>query len=169
VTNPRVKVPLLLLAALLVHGLVLSQTRVAGVQPNLALLVAVAGSLSLGPGRGAVVGFVTGMLVDLLFLDTPLGLSALVFTLVAYAVGIVETGVLRSSWWLPLLVALAASAAGEALFALGGALIGQPHLVNDRLPLVIALVGALNTGLAVVVVPVTRFALREAPSEKTYA
>ena len=43
----------------------------------------------------------SGLLTDLLFLETPLGLSAMVYCLVGYGVGLLQAGVLRSSWWLP--------------------------------------------------------------------
>ena len=73
------------------------------------LLVAVAGGLVGGPVRGAVLGFAAGIAIDV-FLRTPMGLSALVFTLVGYGVGVVSTGVLTPSWYLPMLTASIASA-----------------------------------------------------------
>ena len=166
--GPRFKLPLLVLVALVVHAQLLPNVRVAGVQPNLMLLVAVAGGIVAGPSAGAVLGFSVGLLTDLLFLETPLGLSAMVFCLVGYGVGLLQAGVLRSSWWLPVVTAFAACAAGEALFALIGALFGHGELVTDRLPLVAAVVGLLDAGLAVVVVPLTRRAFRDT-AEPSYA
>ena len=166
--GPRFKVPLLVLVALLVHAQLLPDVRVAGVQPNLMLLVAVAGGIVAGPSAGAVLGFSVGLLTDLLFLETPLGISAMVFCLVGYGVGLLQAGVLRSSWWLPVVTALAACAAGEAMFALVGALFGQGELVTDRLLLVAAVVGLLDASLAVAVVPLTRRAFRE-PAQPSYA
>jgi rod shape-determining protein MreD len=166
--GPRFKLPLLVLVALLVHAQVMPGIRVAGVQPDLMLLLAVAGGIAAGPSAGAVLGFCAGLLTDLLFLETPLGLSAMVFCLVGYFVGVLQAGVLRSSWWLPVLTAFAACASGEALFALVGTLFGQGTLVTDRLPLVAAVVGLLDAGLAVVVVPLTRRAFR-GPAQPSYA
>jgi rod shape-determining protein MreD len=166
--GPRFKLPLLVLVALVVHAQLLPDLRVEGVQPDLMLLLAVAGGIAAGPSAGAVLGFSVGLLTDLLFLDTPLGLSAMVFCLVGYAVGQLQAGVLRSSWWLPVITALAACAAGEALFALVGALFGQDELVTGRLPLVAGVVGLLDAALAVVVVPLTRRAFR-GPARPGYA
>jgi rod shape-determining protein MreD len=154
--GPRFKLPLLVVAALLVHALLLPDVRVADVQPNLMLLLAVAGGIVAGPSSGALLGFAVGLLTDLLFLETPLGLSALVYCLVAYAVGTLQAGVLRANWWLPFVTALVACAAGEALFALVGAMLGERELVNSRLLLVAGVVGLLDAALAAVVVPVTR-------------
>jgi rod shape-determining protein MreD len=168
VFGPRFKLPLLVLVALVVHAQLLPDVRVAGVQPDLMLLIAVAGGIAAGPSAGAALGFVVGMLTDLLFLETPLGLSAMVFCLVGYGVGLLQTTVLRASWWLPLVTALLACAAGEALFACIGTLFGQGHLVTDRLPLVVAVVGLLNAVLAIIVVPLVRRAFR-APDTPAYA
>ena len=165
--GPRFKVPVLVLAALLVHAQVLPDVRVAGVHPDLMLLVAVAGGIVAGPSAGAVLGFAVGLLTDLLFLETPLGLSAMVFCLVGYGVGLLQAGVLRSSWWLPVVTALVACAAGEALFALMGALFGERQLVTGRLPLVAGVVGLLDAMLAVVVVPLVRGAFRN-PRARAY-
>ena len=72
-------------------------------------------------------------------------------------------GCCASSWWLPIVTALVACAAGEALFALVGALFGQRQLVTGRLPLVAGVVGLLDAMLAVVVVPLIRGAFRSPP------
>jgi rod shape-determining protein MreD len=166
--GPRLKLPVLVLVALLVHAQLLPDVRVAGVQPDLMLLVAVAGGIAAGPSAGAVLGFSVGLLADLLFLETPLGLSAMVFCLVGYGVGLLQAGVLRASWWLPIVTSLVACAAGEVLFALVGALFGERQLVTGRLPLVAGVVGLLDAALAVVVVPLVRGAFRS-PHAPAYA
>jgi rod shape-determining protein MreD len=162
--GPRFRVPLLLLVALLVHAQLLPDLQVAGVQPNLMLLVAVAGGIVAGPSGGALLGFAAGLLTDLLFLETPLGVSALVYCLVGYAVGTLQTGVLRTNWWLPFITAFVACAAGEALFALVAAMLGEHGLVNGRLLVIAGVVGLLDAALAVVVVPLTRRAFRGSPA-----
>src|SRR3954462_6989690 len=107
----RVKVPLLLFVVLLVHTSVLAGVHIHRVRPDAMLLVAVLAGLVAGPERGAITGFVAGLLADLT-LQTPFGLSALVLCLVAFGVGTLQSGILRSSWWIPPLTALAASAIG---------------------------------------------------------
>jgi rod shape-determining protein MreD len=153
---------LLVLVALIVHAQLLPDIRIAGVQPDLMLLLAVAGGIAGGPSGGAVLGFAAGLLTDLLFLETPLGLSAMVFCLVGYGVGSLQSGVLRQSWWLPVGTSLVACAAGEALFAVIGTLFGERQLVNGRLLVVAGVVGVLDAALSIVVVPLTRRAFRGA-------
>jgi rod shape-determining protein MreD len=165
--DPRLRVPLVVITALVLQLSVLTRLRVAGVMPDIMLLLAVAAGLTGGQARGAIVGFASGMAVDL-FLRTPLGLSALVFCMVGYAVGTAQTGILRSSWWIPVVTALLASAAGELLFALAGAMVGETQLVRAHLLLVIAVVGATNALLAPLTVRTMGWALASQPRRGAY-
>lgn len=165
--DPRFRAPLVVLTALIVHLVVLSRLRVAGVMPDLMLLVGIAAGLTGGPSRGAAVGFLSGILLDF-FLQTPLGLSALVFTLVGFAVGTLGTGILRASWWIPVVIALVASAAGELLFALIGAMLGETQMVSARLATVLAVVGVTNAILAPIVVAVVGWAVARAPDKGVF-
>jgi rod shape-determining protein MreD len=156
-SDPRFRVPLLLLSALAVHLTLFSVLRVAGVAPDVMLLVAVAGGLVGGPVRGAVLGFTAGISVDV-FLRTPMGLSALVFTLVGYGVGVVSTGVLTPSWYLPVVAASIASAAGVVLYAFVGAMLGEP-MVSRRLVTIVSVVAVGNGILAVPVIRAVTWAM----------
>jgi rod shape-determining protein MreD len=149
--------PIMLLGALLLQTTVLARMRVAGVMPDFMLLVAVAGGITAGPTRGAAVGFASGMLIDL-FLPTPLGLSALVFTLVGYGVGVANTGVLRSAWYIPVLTAGSASVAGEALYAVVGSVLGE-RMLTGHLATIAVVVGLTNAVLAPVAVKLVDWSL----------
>jgi rod shape-determining protein MreD len=166
-SDPRLRVPLVVLTALVVHLSVLTRLRVVGVMPDLMLLLAVAGGITGGPARGAVVGFVSGMAVDV-FLLTPLGLSALVFSVVGYCVGTAQTGILRTSWWIPVLTAFVASSAGEVLFALAGAVVGETHLVSGHLVVVAVVVGGTNALLAPLAVRMVGWSLGRHHSPGAY-
>jgi rod shape-determining protein MreD len=155
--DPRFRVPLLLISALAVHLALLPVLRVAGAAPDVMLLLAVAGGLVGGPIRGAMLGFAAGIAVDV-FLRTPMGLSALVFTLVGYGVGVVSTGVLTPSWHLPVVTASIASAAGVLLYAFIGAMLGEP-MVSRRLFTIVAVVAVGNAVLAIPVIRAVRWAL----------
>ena len=136
----------MLILALLVQTTVFSRLRLWGVMPDFMLLVAVAGGITAGPTRGAALGFATGMLIDL-FLPTPLGLSALVFTMVGYWVGVANTGVLRAAWYIPVLTAGAASVAGVVFYALAGSVLGE-RMITGHLITIAAVVGVSNAVLA---------------------
>ena len=82
---------LLVLAAVVVAGVLLETTvfgelRLAGVRPDLLVLSVVAVAMASGPVSGAAFGFSAGLVGDLLF-DLPVGVSALVYTAVGFAVG----------------------------------------------------------------------------------
>lgn len=79
----------IVLLAVIAQVSVASSLSLFGVRPELTLLLAVAAGVSGGPDRGAVVGFALGLAYDL-FLQSPLGLTALVYALVAYAAGSVQ-------------------------------------------------------------------------------
>jgi rod shape-determining protein MreD len=76
-------------AAALLQSTVLAELRLAGVRPDLLVLSVVAVAMASGPTSGAVFGFSAGLVADLLF-DLPVGVSALVYTAVGFAVGTVR-------------------------------------------------------------------------------
>lgn len=143
----RIRVAAVLALTLVVHLTALSRLRIDEVRPDALLLVAVIAGLVAGPDRGAVIGFVAGVLADL-FLQTPFGLSALVYCLIGFAVGSLQAGILRAAWWIPVVTALGASIAGTVLYALLGAMVGQPEFVSPQLVTIAPLVGVMNAALA---------------------
>lgn len=163
----RVRLPFVLFVALTLHLSLFATVRVGDAHPQVMLLVAVVGGLIAGAERGALIGFAAGLLADL-FVQTPLALSALAYALVAFAVGGVQSGIIRSAPWLPPLTALVASFAGVVLYGLLGALIGQSHFVSPRLLVVAVSVGAMNAVLALPVARAVGWAL-EAETDSAFA
>ena len=102
---------LFLLTALVLHLALFSDLRVLGVAPEVPLAIAVTAGLAGGPERGAVAGFVIGLGIDL-YLPTLFGLSALIYTVWGYSVGLLEERIFRSAWWINVLVTAAATAGG---------------------------------------------------------
>lgn len=139
----RLRLPVVLFVALLMQRTVMSDLRVAAVQPDVLLLFAILAGVSAGSEAGAVLGFAAGIAADL-FTHTPFGLSALAFALVGYAVGALQGSVIRAAWWITPLTAVVASAAGVVLYALMGAVIGQAHFVRPQLLGIAAVVAAVN-------------------------
>lgn len=164
----RVRVTLALALTLLVHLTLLSRLRIDNVRPDALLLAAIVAGLVAGPERGAIVGFAAGVLADF-FLQTPFGLSALAFCLVGFAVGSVQAGILRSAWWIAVVTALGASAAGTVLYAVLGAMVGQSEFVSPRLPLIAALVGVMNAALAPAAVRLMTWSFRPIAADRSYA
>lgn len=145
---------LVLLTLLVVQTAILDDLRFFGVAADLLLVLAVAGGLVAGPRRGAVIGFAAGLTYDLV-LTTPFGMSALSYLLVAYGVGVATSQVSVDSRGIRLAAATAACAAGVLLYVGLGAILGQDHLVGERLPVVLAVVTVVGGLLAL---PFTRVA-----------
>jgi rod shape-determining protein MreD len=144
----RLRLILVVVLFLVAQTAVLSRLRIAGVAPDSMLLLAVCAGVVGGPERGAVVGFLSGIAFDLFLVTTPVGLSALVYALVGYAVGLVAEGTVRSAWWIPVGTAGAASAVGSVLFAVSANVIAGADYVGTRLTVVALVVGLANAVLA---------------------
>ncbi|HEX3202688.1 MAG TPA: rod shape-determining protein MreD [Actinomycetes bacterium] len=99
-----------LVVAVLVQSTVLARLTLAGVRPDLLVLAVVSVAVATDPTTGAVFGFVAGLVSDLLF-DLPVGVSALVYTAVGFAVGTVRVYVTSHRPLVHLVLAGAASLA----------------------------------------------------------
>ncbi|MGQ0744981.1 MAG: rod shape-determining protein MreD [Acidimicrobiales bacterium] len=144
--DPRFRVPLVMLAALLLHTVVAGPLQLAGARPEIMLLVPITAALAGGPERGAALGFVAGLLSDI-FLNSPFGLTSLVYTLVGHGVGVLRDSMLAFSGPLRLMAVAAASAIGVVLWACVAWALGRPVVV-DRLLWVVVVVAGVNTLLA---------------------
>ena len=166
-TRIGLRLTLVLFVGLTLHLSLFATARIGEVRPDVLLLIAVAAGIVGGPERGSVIGFLAGIVADL-FLHTPLGLSAMAFSLVGFAVGTLQSSVIRSAWWIPPATAFVASAAGILLYALLGALIGRPEFLEPRVLVVAAGVGAANALLTPALVPVMAWAL-PTETERSFA
>jgi rod shape-determining protein MreD len=99
-----------LVVAVLVQSTVLARLTLAGVRADLLVLAVVSVAVATDPTTGAVFGFVAGLVADLLF-DLPVGVSALVYTAVGFAVGTVRVYVTSHRPLVHLVLAGAASLA----------------------------------------------------------
>lgn len=159
----RLRLSAVLLVALLLQTTVVPDLRILGVCPDLLLLCTVAAALVGGPELGGEVGFVAGVLADLFLATTPLGLSALTYTVIGYGVGSIRRTTLQEGWLLAPATAFVASAAGVVLFVIAGVTVGQSQLTR-RGPVVIletaTLVGVMNAILAAPVCRLVGWAMR---------
>jgi rod shape-determining protein MreD len=153
------------LVLVIVVGVVLQLTlfsaglRVFGVTPDIGLVLTVAVAYYQGSERGAVIGFVAGLVIDL-FLNTPFGLSALSLALVGYSVGVVQSGLVRAPRWVAPIMGVLGGLAGGALFVCIGALAGREELLALRSMRVVLIASVYDAFLALVAFPVARWATR---------
>jgi len=157
---------LALITLLVLQTTLIADLPVFAVRADLVLLVGPALTRAWPELPARLVGFVVGFGYDLLVSQTPLGLYALTYCLVGYAVGTVQQTVLRSSWWIPVGLSFGASAGGVTLFALLGTVLGQDGMVNDRLGRIALIVAIVN---ALLILPALRLVRATVPPERRAA
>ena len=150
------RISLVLVVSLTLQVTILSDLRMFGVQGDLMLLVALAAGLAAGPERGAAIGFASGLLYDLM-LQTPCGLSALTYAVMAFLVGSLQDSVLRAAWWIPVSTAAAGSALGVILYVVFGTVVGVEYL-GVSIPKIVVLVALRNSVVAAPTIRVLRWA-----------
>ena len=165
---PMLKVPLLIIGALVIQASLLADLRLFDVSAELMMLLPICAGVLAGPDRGAIVGFASGIALDLL-LSTPFGMSALAYTLVGYFAGLVQGTILRAAWWIPVLTAAGASAAGVVVYALVASGVGQSGLINGRLWTIVGVVALFNGVLSAALLPLVRWALAGGPAPRAFA
>lgn len=105
----------LLVAAVVLEVTLLSRLGLPGATPDLVVVTIVAIALALGPTRGAVAGFLGGVLLDLAPpADTPIGVNALVYLVIGYVTGFIIDPRDRT---VPLLMGIVGLSAGAATLA----------------------------------------------------
>jgi rod shape-determining protein MreD len=125
------RVAALLVLTVVLQVAVFPHIRLAGRVPDLGLVLAVAVAFNHGPEEGAIVGFLAGLGFDL-FLATPLGLTALAYALTAYAVGVLQGGLLRAPRWFTPVIGVVGGLAGGLLFVGIGLLAGVDGVHGNR-------------------------------------
>lgn len=126
----RLRLAGLLFVALLVQTTLGSDLRIAGVAPDLMVLVTVCAGLTGGSEAGAWVGFLAGLGYDMFLVSTPVGLSALTYCLIGAAVGALRSAVLQERRSTYPVAAAAATAAAVLVFVGVGDVLGQTQLLG---------------------------------------
>ncbi|MEY2431622.1 MAG: rod shape-determining protein MreD [Acidimicrobiaceae bacterium] len=130
-----------------------------GAKGDIVVLLPIAAGIAGGRDRGAIVGFVAGLSLDLVVHGTPTGFFALGYTLVGYIVGMVQAGVLRAAWWIPVLTACGGSVLSVVTLAVVGKFIGLEGLFDRRLFTICLVVAAINGALVLPMMRVVRWSL----------
>lgn len=162
-----IRLAAVVLGALVLQVCLLSRFSYDGARPDVMILLAVAAGFVAGADRGAMVGFVSGLALDVV-LTTPFGLSALVYTLVGYTVGAFGNSVLRASWWIAPAVVTIGSAGGMFVYALVGEVLGQGAFEGPPLTAIVVVVSAVNAVLAPIAVRVMRWTRSDQPDQRRY-
>ena len=143
-------------AVVLQRGLA-SHLRVTDAVPDLLLLLAVAAGVAGGSERGAIVGFFSGLALDLM-LPTPMGLAALSFLAAGALAGRLRASDVRAARWRVMAICAGSCAFGVVVFAVLGALLGLSGLLDQRLVAIVVVVAATAAVLGPLAVRVCHWA-----------
>jgi rod shape-determining protein MreD len=155
--HPAIRYVVIIGTAAFLQYTLFSQFRIAGVSADLFLVVAIAAGIVAGSERGAVIGFICGICLDLLIV-TPFGLGAISGLAAGLVAGLLEGATIHSARWMTAAIAFISSGVGVLAFAVAGALLGRPDLLSLRLLTVMVVVGASSALLVFPAVRVCRWA-----------
>lgn len=151
----RVRWALMITATFVVSVALVAQFPVAGVRAETMLLLGICAGLVGGPNRGAWVGFISGLLVDLTLYGT-LGVAALCFTVVGFLSGMVSEFIPDQSRVVSVGISVIGTVAGVSLYAVVSQFLGGHTLSDPDLGQVIAIVAVLNAVLCLPVLALCR-------------
>lgn len=103
-----------LIAGFLLQVGVAPYISIGGVSPNFFVIIVVVMAMTNGSSEGVALGFVTGLLLDLIGTG-PLGPWALVLSITGYVVGLLGQNLFAEGWLLPVTVLSIASLFSELL------------------------------------------------------
>jgi len=141
--NPYAAVLLLTSAALLQSSLLPHLSR-GGLKPDLVVMLVISWGLLRGVQEGLLWAFIGGLALDLLS-ATPLGLSALILTLLTLLTSLGQKSIYRTSILFPLAVIFLATFGYNLALLLGWQLLGRPALWGETFLEVLLPTGLLNT------------------------
>jgi rod shape-determining protein MreD len=163
----RIRLGFVVLAAVVLQTTLFTHLRVDGVVPDIGLVCVLAVAYEDGADSGAIFGFVMGLAIDL-FLTTPLGLSALSFAITGYAVGVFQSGMVRTTPWLAPMLGGIGGLFGGLVFITVGAVVGQPGFLSYESLKIVIIAALYDAVIAPVVFPVVRRAARRHETSSTW-
>lgn len=154
--------PRLVVVGMLV--LALQQTLFLDLRPwnvtiQLLLALAAAAGVAGGPQKGALAGFVFGLMYDLRA-GTPLGSSSFSMGIGAFVAGYVQTITIDPQWWLAALFTGLGAAVGETLVPIVRTFVGEEQPWSNRWYTVVAVVTAAAMVLSPLFVPLGRWCVK---------
>jgi rod shape-determining protein MreD len=138
-------IALLTITGLVIETSILGEATLGGTKPQLLLVMTVALAMGEGPALGAGFGFAAGLASDLLT-GLPAGLTAITYTIVGYAVGMIRAQVETPTAWLPAGMEFTATLGGVLLYGGISLLLGQES-IGGRALLIHALFAACYSAL----------------------
>ncbi|HEX4865702.1 MAG TPA: rod shape-determining protein MreD [Acidimicrobiales bacterium] len=126
----RLRIATLLIVVTVVQTALGNDLRLLRVAPDLLVLVSICAGVAGGAEAGALVGFFSGLLMDLFLTSTPLGLSALTYCITGAVIGWLRSSVLPERNLVIPAAALLGTVGAVLMFVGFGDLLGQHHLLD---------------------------------------
>jgi rod shape-determining protein MreD len=127
-----------------------------GVVPQALLVLVISFAYLEGEVAGPIVGFTSGLLLDLLLPGSVLGLSALLYTLVGYGAARFGAQGPGDQLVTPVVAVLVGSVVAEAGYAILSVGLGRPWVSLGQTVRIVLLVVIYNTLLAAILFPLVR-------------
>lgn len=126
------------IVAVLLQIIIAPNIAIGGVVPNFLLVLVVVTAITYGSTRACVLGFILGLVFDLIGAG-PVGVMSLVLALLGYMVGAVNKSMFSDGWVIPIITLAIAAFIGETLYGLVLTIIGYEtsffvSLVSRMLP-----------------------------------
>lgn len=160
VENRYTRLVLIGLLFLSLQTTIFNEMRPFGVSIEVMLLLAAATGLAKGSETGAIAGFTVGLLYDMV-LTTPLGLCAVVFSVVAYLAGLARTFVHEPTWWSRILTVMVTTAIGMVLLPIAFTITGAEGVFTTEIFAMVGVATLFNALLGLPVVWLCAWALKE--------
>ncbi|MEP1124444.1 MAG: hypothetical protein ABJH68_11200 [Ilumatobacter sp.] len=135
------------------------EIQVSGVVVQVVLALVAAAGAAGGSERGAVAGFTLGIMYDLAE-GTPVGSTAIAFTLAGVVAGLLALIAADPQWWLHAIFVAIGSAVGEAMLPVVRIFIGEENPWPSEMPKIVAIVAIAAMLMSPVLVPLGRWCLR---------
>ena len=130
-----------------------------GVIIQIVLAFAASAGAAGGPERGAITGFVLGILFDLA-VGSPLGSSSITMGLAGYIAGWVDLIRIDTTWWLAAIFVGIGAGVGEAGVPVVRRFIGEEDAFVPEMAKIVPVVAIAAAAASVLLVPVGRWALK---------
>jgi len=135
------------------------ELQVAGVIIQVMIAMAAAAGVAGGSERGALVGFVLGIMFDLAE-GRPLGSTATAMTVAGLVGGLLALIAADPQWWLSAIFTGLGSAAGVVMIPVVRVFVGEPSPFQERLAIVVPVVAVAGMIMSPLLVPLARWCLR---------
>jgi rod shape-determining protein MreD len=146
---------LLVITGLVIETSVLGEATLVGAKPQVLLVITVALAMGEGPGLGAGFGFTAGLASDLLT-GLPVGLTAITYTIVGYAVGAIRAQIQTPTAWFPATMEFTATFAAAILYGGVSLLVGQVSVTGTSFVLNAVFAACYSALLTPFLYPVVR-------------